>query len=151
MHSRAQKRLTNTNIPVKIINRAAKPEDEQTDIEYFDIDSEVTVDLSKVKVTRGGTFSIALNATRPGFYETTITAKPLQGGVAQLPVHLSCNGIAVGSFTWNGTNYESQSISKEIMIASKYTLIKFFFAQSGLELKDIRFKLTKTINNSVMF
>ena len=151
MHSRAQKRLTKTNIPVKIINRAAKPEDEQTDIEYFDIDSEVTVDLSKVKVTRGSTFSIALNATKAGFYETTITAKPLQGGVAQLPVHLSYNGIAVGSFTWNGTNYDWQSITNKTMIASKYTLIKFFFAQSGLELKDIHFKFVQEIPNSVMF
>lgn len=141
MHSRAQKRFTKTETPVEIINRPKAAEDAQTDVEYYKLDGELTVDLSNVKIKRGGSFTFALDTSSIGYYETTITGKTSQGSVAQVPVNVAYNGTAAACFTWNGTDGKWQPLTQKTGIFSKYTVIKFFFAQSGLELKDIHFKL----------
>ncbi len=141
MHSRAQQRFTKTNAPVEIINRPQSQETEQTKIEYFKLGDELTVDLSSVKVKRGTSFTFAVDAASTGFYDVTVTGRTAAGDVAQVPVSIVCNGIPVASLTWNGTNGEWQPIKQKLGLFSKYVLIKFFFAQNGLELKDVKLKL----------
>ena len=151
MHSRAQKRFTKTNVPVEVINKPKAAEDAQTDVEYYKLDDELTVDLSQVITKRGGSFTFAVDSSSIGFYEVTLTGKTNQGNVAQVPVNMACNGTSAACFTWNGTDGKWQPLTQKIGIFSKYTVIKFFFAQSGLELKDIHFKFVQEIPNSVMF
>ena len=56
-------------------------------------------------------------------------------------------GTASGTLTWNGTEGKPVSISCEIPMFSKYTAIRLYFAQNGLELHSIRFELTKQVDN----
>ena len=43
-------------------------------------------------------------------------------------------------FTWNGTGGEPVSITKELAFFSRFTTIRLYFAQSGLDLIDIKFE-----------
>ncbi|NLK47018.1 MAG: beta-glucosidase [Treponema sp.] len=143
MHSRAQKRFTKTDTQVKIINRPISSEDDQTNVEYYKFDGELTVDLSNVKAKRGTSFTFAVDSSSVGFVEITITGRTVDGDVAQVPVSVACNGTSAASFTWNGTNGKWQPLMQKVGFFSKYILVKLFFAQNGLELKDIHLKLVE--------
>ena len=56
-------------------------------------------------------------------------------------------GTAVGTFTWNGTNGKPVSFSLELPIFSRFTAIRLYFAQNGLDLHSVEFELTKTVDN----
>ena len=51
-------------------------------------------------------------------------------------------GTASGTFTWNGTNGEPVSFIKDEMpMFSRFTTLRLYFAQNGLKMHSISFKL----------
>ena len=85
--------------------------------------------------------------------DVTVTASSEQGELAQIPLTLFVMSTASGTFTWNGTGGKPVSYSKEIPMFSRFTAVRLYFAQNGLDLHSIEFKLTKTAEdiNSVAF
>ena len=73
-----------------------------------------------------------------GFYRATITASSEQSELAQIPVSLFALGIPIGTMTWNGTNGEPVSMSREFPIFSRFEALRLYFAQSGIKLHSIR-------------
>jgi len=144
MNTRAMDRLIGCEDPVEIINR---PDDENEqlgdNVEVFAADREVTIPLDKVSADRGTSYVFVLDLKRFGDYEVTITASSDSGELAQIPVTMFVLGIACGNFTWNGTGGEYVPISRSTQMYSRYTTVRLYFAQSGLKLKDITFKLTR--------
>ena len=144
MNTRAMDRLIGCEDPVEIINR---PDDENEqlgdNVEVFAADREVIIPLDKVSADRGTSYVFVLDLKRFGDYEVTITASSDSGELAQIPVTMFVLGIACGNFTWNGTGGEYVPISRSTQMYSRYTTVRLYFAQSGLKLKDITFKLTR--------
>lgn len=140
--SHSYKRLMNNDFEVKIINRPVSDDEVNADnIIYYKLgkDEKALVPLENVKVKKGTSFTFALDIQNPAEYKMTITAKSDANAVAQMPVSISTNGVLRASFTWNGTGGEWKAIESDIMLHSKYNIVKMYFAQSGLDLRDIEF------------
>ena len=54
-------------------------------------------------------------------------------------------GTASGTLTWNGTGGEPVSLKANIPMFSRFTSMRLYFAQNGLDLINIRFDLTKKL------
>ena len=52
-------------------------------------------------------------------------------------------GTAAAVFTWNGTGGASVSFDKDIPIFSRFSAVRLYFAQSGLDMKSISFELVR--------
>lgn len=153
MNTNAMKRLCGEGEKVEIINR---PEDENSDdspVVFYEIDKELRLDLSEVKAEKGSNYSFALIVKNAGWYDVTITASSEQSELAQIPLTLFTMGTASGTFTWNGTGGKPISHSNEIPMFSRFTTIRLYFAQNGLNLHTIEFKLKRLEEdiNNVLF
>ncbi|MDE6666414.1 MAG: glycoside hydrolase family 3 C-terminal domain-containing protein [Ruminococcus sp.] len=153
MNTNAMKRLCGEDEEIEIINR---PEDENADdspVVFYEVDKEFKLDLSEVKAEKGSNYSFALILNNAGWYDIKITASSNQSELAQIPLTLFAMGTASGTFTWNGTGVKPISYSKEIPMFSRFTAIRLYFAQNGLDLHSIEFKLTRLAEdiNSVAF
>ena len=144
MHTHAMDRLLGCEEKVEIINRPEE-ENEQLgeNVKVYALDGEVTIPLDDVNAARGSSFVFVLDIKRFGEFDVTITASSDSGELAQIPVTMFVLGIAWGNFTWNGTGGEFVPITRSTHLYSRYTTIRLYFAQSGLRMKDITFKLTK--------
>ena len=144
MTTRAMDRLIGNEDKVEIINR---PEEESENlgenVSVYVLDGEVTIPLEDVTAAKGTSFVFTLDIKHFGDYEVTITASSESGELAQIPVTMFVLGIAWGNFTWNGTGGEYVPITRSTPFYSRYTTIRLYFAQNGLKMKDITFKLTK--------
>ncbi len=139
----AMKRLCGEDEPVEIINRPDDSSENDSPVVFYEIEDSLKLDLSEVKAEKGTNYSFALIVKNAGYYEVTITASSTQSEVAQIPVTLFAMGTASGTFTWNGTNGQPVSYSKEIPMFSKFTTIRLYFAQNGLDMHSIEFKFVK--------
>ena len=73
----------------------------------------------------------------------TITASSEQGELAQMPLTVFAMGTPSGTYTWNGTGGKPVAITKEIPFFSRFTAVRLYFAQNGLDLISIDFKLVR--------
>ncbi|MCQ2983075.1 MAG: glycoside hydrolase family 3 C-terminal domain-containing protein [Treponemataceae bacterium] len=131
--------------PVEIINRPETDASEPlTDMPWFTFtENGGTVDLTGLSSSKGGTYVFGIDAVDTGMYELTWTAKSESSEIAQMPVSVMTGGVIAASLTWNGTNGAWKPQSHQMMFFSKYSICKLFFAQAGLDFKDLQFKLIK--------
>jgi beta-glucosidase len=52
-------------------------------------------------------------------------------------------GTPCGTLTWNGTEGKPVPLSFTLPIFSRFTAVRLYFAQSGLDLHSIEFELEK--------
>ncbi len=147
MKSNAMKRILGTADEVTIINRDDNETFSDEDVIFYDLSDELKIDLKGVTSVKGQVYSFALNVLQPGFYDITITASSKQSEVAQIPLTLFLMGTPCGTFTWNGTGDKPVSFSSNVPLFSRFTAARFYFAQNGLDLESIEFRLTKPINS----
>ena len=140
MNSSAFERMKNDTDTVTIINRENNNEQSGKDVPFFEMDDELVIDLSNVKVEKGSSYSFGLTLKKPGYINITLTASSKSGKLAQIPVTLFCVGTACGTFTFNGTNGENVSITKETPMYSRFNTLRLYFAQNGLTLHSVSFK-----------
>ncbi len=141
LRSNAMKRLLGTAPAVEIVGREEEGSISQEDVPCYHIADQLTVDLSGVKTARDFSYSFVLDMEKVGRYRFTLTASSEAGELAQIPVTIFSMGTACGTFTWNGTGGKPVSYSGSTFMFSRYTTIRLYFAQGGLDLKDIRFEL----------
>lgn len=144
LKSRAYKRLLNKDVLVEMINRSDSTKNAETlDVGYFKIKDKITINLEEVEVNRGKSFTFALDAESEGWYEFDVVGRTKQGVLAQVPISIAVASINVASLTWNGTDGQWEKKTTGRIYLQKYPLIKLFFAQNGLELKEISVRLIK--------
>ena len=114
---------------------------------FYELGNKLAIDLNGVTSVKGRNYSFALTVNTPGWYKVTVTASSTQSSLAQIPVTLFAMGTPCGTLTWNGTNGEPASLSCEIPMFSKYTAIRIYFAQNGLDMCSIDFELVKKVEN----
>ena len=141
MHTNAMKRLLGQADEIEIINRPDEDISDSAPVQFYDADENFTLDLSGVPVLKNTDYSFALNLKTPGWYEVTLTASSTEGELAQMNVTLFSMGTASGTFTWNGTDGKPVSFRKKIPLFSKFTAMRLHFAQNGLKMHDMQFRL----------
>lgn len=145
MNTHAMNRLLGTECRINIINRPVDESDvDESTVKFYELDGDLTIDLSDICTDKGTNYSFGLDILTAGTYEMTLTASSTQSEVAQIPVTLFSLGTAYGTFTWNGTNGLSVSYQIDIPLFSRYTNLRLFFAQGGLDMHSIRFRLVST-------
>lgn len=145
MNTHAMNRLLGTECRINIINRPADESDvDESTVKFYELDGDLTIDLSDICTDKGTNYSFGLDILTAGTYEMTLTASSTQSEVAQIPVTLFSLGTAYGTFTWNGTNGLPVSHRIDIPLFSRYTNLRLFFAQGGLDIHSIRFRLVST-------
>ncbi len=145
MNTHAMNRLLGTECRINIINRPADESDvDESTVKFYELDGDLTSDLSDICTDKGTNYSFGLDILTAGTYEMTLTASSTQSEVAQIPVTLFSLGTAYGTFTWNGTNGLPVSHRIDIPLFSRYTNLRLFFAQGGLDMHSIRFRLVST-------
>lgn len=145
MNTHAMNRLLGTECKINIINRPADECDvDESTVKFYELDGDLTIDLSDICTDKGTNYSFGLDILTAGTYEMTLTASSTQSEVAQIPVTLFSLGTAYGTFTWNGTNGLPVSHRIDIPLFSRYTNLRLFFAQGGLDMHSIRFRLVST-------
>lgn len=120
-----------------------RPQEEQTSDEpvvFYDLTDGLSIDLSAVKSVKGTNHSFALTVLEPGWYEVSVTASSQQSELAQIPLTIFAMGTASGTLTWNGTGGALVTHSTRIPMFSRFTTIRLYFAQNGLDLISIDFR-----------
>lgn len=143
LYTNAMKRLCGKEQGVEIINRPAEEMPSTEPVVFHDIDTELTIDLSDVSTEKGTDFTFALTAKNFGEYKITLTGSSTASELAQIPVSLFLMGTIAGTFTFNGTNGENVSFTTTSPVFSRYTVVRMYFAQSGLNMDSIKFELIK--------
>ncbi|MBR5089894.1 MAG: glycoside hydrolase family 3 protein, partial [Ruminiclostridium sp.] len=142
MNTRAMDRLNGCIDEVEIINRPQEDTDSiNGEVEVFELDGEVKIPLEKASAGQGTSYVFVLDVKKFGEYEVSITASSESSELAQIPVTMFVLGMAWGNFTFNGTGGKPVTITRNTQLFSKYSTIRLFFAQSGLKLRDITFRL----------
>lgn len=143
----AMKRLIGEEDTVEIINRSDDDDISDEPVIFYDLDRELKIDLSGVKSEKGKNHSFALILKNEGWYDVKITASSTQSLLAQIPLTIFAMGTASGTLTWNGTEGKPVSLNCEIPMFSRFTAIRLYFAQNGLDLHSIEFKLVREADN----
>ena len=142
MTTHAMKRVMGCDDETEIINRPADAGDvDSTDIEFHDIDEDLTLDLSGISTEKGSSYAFGLNVSKPGTYKVTLTASSTLSELAQTSVSIFALGSPCGTFTFNGTGGADVSQTKDVKCLSNFMSIRLYFGGSGLKTKSIRFEL----------
>lgn len=139
LHTPAMARLCGSTEDVEIIHRPKEAQMQETEIVFHPLQDALTIPLEEISTERGASYSFALVVENPGYYQVTLTASSTAGVLAQMPVTLFSMGTAQNTFTWNGSNGEPVSFTTEIPLFSRFTTMRLFFAQSGLQMHSIAF------------
>jgi len=144
MKTRAFQRLTKTEEIVTVINR---PEEDVSflpdEVIYYPVGKEFTLSLEDVDTSKGSSFVIALEIETLGAYNFSLSGSSQLNEMSQLPVTIFSQGHVAGSFTWNGTNGKWDKKTKDVCIHQKYVIIRLYFGQNGLNLKELNLKFVK--------
>ncbi|MCR5601845.1 MAG: glycoside hydrolase family 3 C-terminal domain-containing protein [Ruminococcus sp.] len=143
----ALKRMEGEEDTVEIINRPDGDEISDKPVVFYDLNKKLSIDLSGVRSVKGQNYSFALTVEPAGWYKVTVTASSTQSPLAQIPITLFSMGTPSGTLTWNGTDGKPVSYTTEIPMFSRFTAMRIYFAQNGLDLHSIEFELTRTTDS----
>ena len=145
MGTHAMKRMMGCDDVTEIVNRPADSSDiSSTDVVFYDVDEQFSLDLSDIHTEQGSSYAFGLNISKPGYYKVTITASSELSELAQTAVTLFAVGTACGTYTFNGTGGKPVEQFRITPFFSRFTSIRLYFGSSGLKMHNIRFEFTGT-------
>lgn len=111
---------------------------------FYDMTKIEEVDLSQMDTTKGKSTLIGVHTNDRGNYKLTLEMKADGGELAQVPVSIFVNNVLLSTITINGTG-EWHTVEKICSTRNRNSYIKFYFAQSGMKLGKMTFKLVKEL------
>ena len=139
MNTHAFMRMQNEEDTLEILGAEEGFEECVGDLTYYKVDREVVIDLSGHEISKGTSIDFALDLEQLGYYKAELTAKSDLGELAQIPVTLSFAGTPRGVYTFNGTNGQWVTQTREADLGMKYAIMRLYFPQNGIEVKQIKF------------
>ncbi len=112
------------------------------DIKYTLVKEETILDISGISTERGREALFGLEFAHKGPYTLSLKLRSDSGEVAQIPLSIFINQHLVRTLTINGTN--NSWIDRELTIGpfrNKYSYLKLYFGQSGMELGELKITL----------
>lgn len=133
---------------VEVINKPKDAEDfSLEDIVYYDIEDNTVLPLEEVDTTKDSSYVFAMSVKNQGIYEMEMVFQSELGELAQIPVTIFAQSVPVGVITFNGTGGEWRSLTKRVCLATKYVVVRLYFAQSGVQLKEMRLHLVEKVKD----
>ncbi len=122
---------------------------DSANVDYFEIQDGTTIDLSKVLSVQGCVYAFGLDVKQIGCYHMEITGSSELSELAQIPIGIFFQSIPSGTITFNGTGGEWKTLSRKVLLSSKYGVMRFYFGGNGLKLKDLKFVFEKEYDPSL--
>lgn len=146
MHSPAIERFLGEEVKVDIINQ---PDDQLVttnfDLEYTEVSDKTIVSLEGIDTEKGTTYVMGVTLAKDGVYKISLSASSSAGELAQMPVTVFDGGTILGTYTFNGTEEEEMTLSRDVLLFMPNHYIKLYFGQSGLTVHAITFELVREI------
>ncbi|OAI84163.1 beta-glucosidase [Exiguobacterium sp. KKBO11] len=147
LRSPVMDRVMGTVSPVEVLGAPVEEETlEEQAVSHQRLISGDAFPLTDVTTTTGSSHVFAVTAEETGMYQVTLTARSNAGELAQMPVTLFANNMPVATFTFNGTNGEWVSQTKDVFVFNPHNYLKLYFALGGLELKELTFTLAESFH-----
>ena len=116
------------------------------DIEFHNVvDGKLTLDTQGLNTDKGNSVMFGICAEDNGLYNMHMRVKVDAGEVAQVNTSLFIDEHLIDIITMNGTGGEWVELDKEIFFFGPNHYLKFYFAQSGLQIDEISLKLLKIV------
>ncbi len=131
---------------LEVTGESAKGQDFGTQVIYYAIENDTTLDMSSVCTDRGHTEVFGITADIPGFYQLTakIRAKADTQDLAQMSVSVFFDNQLKGIFNIHGSDKEWQEQVMDLgVIFGRNHYIKLYFSMTGMELESLRFTKTQ--------
>ncbi|MCC8046764.1 MAG: glycoside hydrolase family 3 C-terminal domain-containing protein [Clostridiales bacterium] len=145
MASPAMQRLCGTYRDVTHINTPADLNLINGDeMEYFSIGTDTTIPLAGQCPEAGSAFTFAADFKQEGLFDFTLTAASHGSELAQMSATLTLDNTVLNVYTWHGESEKSELTAKK-EVRGKMHYLKFYVAQSGLELESLRIRLVRAI------
>ena len=116
-----------------------------SNIEYFTVTRDTTIDLSHVRAVRGADYSYGLDIDEMGGYEVELTVTGEGTEAAQLPITWFFAGIPVFSFVFHGTGGKETSQKGKLFFNSNHAVHRMHFSSDGLKLVNMRLRYLGTL------
>ena len=114
---------------------------------FYELDKEIEIPFENVKTDKGCIYCYELTILTPGTFEAEITASSNNSETAQIPVTYFCNGTVCATYTFNGTGGKDVSEVRKVNMYSRFNTVRFYFGQSGLDIKSIKYRFVSPINS----
>lgn len=113
------------------------------DIVYYDIAPETVLSMEGVDTSKDANHVFAMSVEKQGIYEMEISFRSGLEAMAQIPMTIFTQSVPVGVVTFNGTDGVWKTHTKRVCVATKYVVVRLYFAQSGVELDKITLRLVE--------
>lgn len=141
MRTAAFQRMRGTLEKVEVADGPKQDIEDFDAVEYYELGSEYTIDLSETDTSGKKSFVFAVNVEENTEYEVEYTAKSDLGELAQLPVTLFYQGFPIQTFAFQGSGGKPASIKRKLAFRHRYAVYRLYFPQNGLQMLSIRFRL----------
>lgn len=146
--SPAYLRSIGEEIQVDVLNRPAEADDfSLDDIVYFDVSESTTIPLTDVDTSKDSNYVFALSIEDQGIYEMEMVFRSELEAMAQIPVTVFTQSVPAGVITFNGTGGQWSQITKKVCMATRYVAVRLYFAQSGVQLKEMKLRLIEKVKD----
>lgn len=141
MNSKAFERMQGEDLTVEVIGGEDTAEEQSEELVYYKAGSEITIDLEGIESSKGSNyvFALELDSDKIGYYDVELVAKSDLGELAQIPVTLIYQSLPVAVFSFNGTGGQWASLTKKVDLPNRYDVLRLYFSQNGVEVKEIKF------------
>lgn len=141
MNSRAFERMQGEDLTVEVTGGEDIADKENEELVYYKAGSEFVLNLENVDCGKGTNyvFALELDSDKIGYYDVELVAKSDLGELAQIPVSLIYQSLPVAVFSFNGTGGKWTSLVKKVDLPNRYDVLRLYFSQNGLQVKEIRF------------
>lgn len=147
LHTRAFDRFLGNCAEIVVTGEGASEAVKEQEVVYYKVEDEIVIDMEQVNTGKGMDCVFALDLEKVGGYRVEMTARSELGELAQLPATLFYQSVPMAVFTFNGTGGEWKSIEKKVLLYNKYSVLRVYFAQNGLTVKEIRFTFEKAADD----
>lgn len=145
MNTQAYARMNGDSVLVEVTGEQGSTITQDQEVEYHQVDGEITIDLTGVHAEKGCDQVIALDLKKLGDYKVSLTAKSELGELAQMPVTLFYQSVPNVMFTFHGTGGEWHTIERTVELKNKYSVLRLYFGQNGLVPKEISFRFDRAL------
>lgn len=109
------------------------------DLTFSLLDQELSLDIAHADTGMGKELLYGIEIVNQGDFQIRFVAKVDAPELAQIPVSVFANGVLRESITFNGTGGAYVEVVRPIEgLFDRFNYLRIYFAQSGLQLKEIR-------------
>lgn len=109
--------------------------------------TEVIIDGSSLTAKRGEAWVAAMELSKFGIYEISVTMRSELGSLAQLPISIFVDNINKMTISIQGTEGKWVTETRDLgFIFGRHHYLKLFFGADGIEFDKISIRLVKAIN-----